>query len=464
VLAADAGVDAETIESVRAQLVAGQAVRLELLLASGPPSPHQLELCVQPVPGRFGGDWDFVAVVTDVTAREHSLRALAESEDRYRRLVEASPAPIVVHRGGRIRFVNPAGLDLVGAVSAEEVLNRPIMDFVHPDFREIVTERVLKMEETGEGMYLLEEKLLRLDGEVIDVEIAGAQIVYEGEPAIQLVGRDVTDRRRAEEENRRLQERILEVRHHESLVGVADGVAHQLAGLSSTIVDTADQTLMEVSADPAGSALLAIRKAGLEIATLTEQLRAYAGRRRIVRRRVDLSQLVVDISGRLEAEIGGLATVSYELPGDLPRVSVDASLLRRVAQDLVRNAADALGGKPGAIRVRTHVVEADAETLARVEPPAALEPGRYVALEVRDTGCGMDANTRSRILDPFFSTKSPGRGLGLCEVCGLVRAQGGGIQVESEPGRGTTVTVLLPAVARLASVGSRPQAGVRSSS
>lgn len=460
-LAAEAGVDAATIASVRARLAAGEAVRLDFRVGSDSYSLRQLEICIEPVPGRFGGDCDFVAALADVTAREQAMRELTESEERYRRLVEASPAPIVVHSDGRIRFINPAGLDLVGAKRADEVLGRSVMDFVHPDFRGVVLERVRKMEETGEASYLLEERFLRLDGTVIDVEVAGAAIVYEGEPAIQIVGRDVTQRRRSEEKQRRLGARLREMKHHESLVGVADGVASQLAGLSSIIVGTADQSLTETARGPQAGAFLAIRKAGLRMAALGEQLLAFAGRRRIVPRRVDLSQLVLDVSERLEAEIGRQVSLSYELPGDLPRVSVDATLVRRVALDLVRNAVDALGGKPGAIRLRTYAVEADSEILARVAPPAALEPGRYVALEVGDTGCGMDAQTRSRMLDPFFSTKSPGRGLGLSEVIGLVHAQGGGLSVESEPGQGTTVTVLLPALAGLASVGPRPEAGAR---
>jgi signal transduction histidine kinase len=131
--------------------------------------------------------------------------------------------------------------------------------------------------------------------------------------------------------------------------------------------------------------------------------------------------------------------------------------LRRIALGLARNAADALGERVGTVTVRTGVAEVDEARLARVQPSDTLAPGRYVFLEVSDTGCGMDAETRARILDPFFTTKSPGRGLGLSEVLGLVRAQGGGIDIESEPGKGTRVAVLFPAPAPspVHSVGSR---------
>lgn len=443
-LAEEAGIDAATIASVAARLAAGEAVRIDLRLET--PASRRLELVVQPVPGRFGGECDFVSVLSDVTSREESARALAESEDRYRRLVDSSPAPIVVHAGGRVRFANPAALELLGAASADDVIGRPAMSFVHADFQEVAAERVRKMEETGEGVYLLEEKLLRLDGSEIDVEVAGAAIVYEGERAIQLVGRDVTERNRSAAERRRLEARLRRIQHHESLVGVAEGVVRQLAEASSTIVGTVDEALSRGTEPHTERALRAIRRAGLRIAALEDQLLGFAGRGRMVRRRVDLSQLVVDVSERIEVELGTNAGVVYDLPGDLPHASIDAVLMRRVVLDLVRNAADALQGRRGSIRVTTRAIDADADGLAGVEPPVSLEPGRYVVLEVRDTGCGMDAVTRSRSLEPFFTTKSRGRGLGLSEVLGLVQAQGGAIQVQSEPGSGTTVTVLLPAL------------------
>ena len=435
-----AGVDRSSLDAVRARLEAGEPARLEVPLAHRGARPRRVDAIVQPVPA-IG----FVAVVTDVTERRRAEAARAESEDRYRRLVESCPEPIVVHSGGCIRFINPAGIALLGAESAADLLGRPIMDFVHADFHGIVAERVRKMEETGEPGYRLEEKLLRLDGSVVEVEVAGARVLFEGEPAIQLVGRDLTHRRRAEEERRRHADRVRETRRRESLFALAEGVAHRLSELSGTIVESADQALAQ-GPEAGGRAghTAAIRRAGLRIRALTEQLLAFVGKRRAIARPVDLSALVMEISDRLEKEVGAAVALTYDLPARLPRALVDGVQVRRVALGLVRNAADALGEAGGTITLRTGATEVDEARLARVQPPDALAPGRYVYLEVRDAGCGMDAETRARILEPFFTTKSPGRGLGLCEVMGLVRAQGGGLEIESAPGRGTRVTVLLP--------------------
>ena len=203
-LAAEAGLSEGIVSGLAASLRDGGSGRFSLLVG-GPDdeTPRALEVSVQAMPAREGTGREFVALLADVTARRSAERALAESEDRYRSLVESSPEPIVVHAAGRIAFINPAGLALVGARTTDEVVGRSIMEFVHPDFREIVAERARKMAETGEPGYLLEEKLLRLDGREIDVEVAGSRIVFEGEPAIQLVGRDVTERRRAEAERQR---------------------------------------------------------------------------------------------------------------------------------------------------------------------------------------------------------------------------------------------------------------------
>jgi signal transduction histidine kinase len=202
---------------------------------------------------------------------------------------------------------------------------------------------------------------------------------------------------------------------------------------------------------------------GLRLATLAEQLLGYVGRRPADGAASNLSSLVLELSQGLEAELDPAATLSFDLPVGLPSVRVNAVQMRRVVGRLVRNALDALGPAGGRVLVRTRVVEVDEAQLASVQPPGVLSAGIHVALEVRDDGCGMDEATSARVCDPFFSTKSPERGLGLAEVTGLVGAQGGALCVESAPGRGTTIRLLFPALPapRPAGVAGRPAAGPR---
>lgn len=368
----------------------------------------------------------------------------SESEERYRALVEACPDPIVVHAAGMVRFVNPAALQLLGASDADEVVGRGVMEFVHPDFRRVVGERMTKMLETGRPAYLLEEKIVRIDGSVRDVEIAGGPVSFRGERAIQLVGRDVTERRRDEARRRQLEERVREARRRDSLLQLGGGIAHELQQLSASLLETVDTSVAD-GKPVTGARLRSVRKVGLRMQELTEQLLSFVGEHAPAQTLIDLSGIVLELSERLDAEVGA-ASLGFDLPAHLPRVHADVASLRRIVGALVHNAVDAIGSGVGNVGIRTLRLELDAVALADFHPFDALAPGEYVAIEVRDTGCGMDEETRSRVLDPFFSTKSPGRGLALAEVLGLVGAARGGIRVASTKGRGTTVTVAFPSV------------------
>jgi PAS domain S-box-containing protein len=138
-------------------------------------------------------------VVRDITQRKRAEEALRESEERYRRLVELSPETIIVHAAGKFVYINTAGIKLLGADSPEQIIGKPILDVVHPDYLETVKARIKQLQVDGSQTDLIEEKLIRLDGQVIDVEVAGIPITYSGKPAIQLVVREITERKRAEE-------------------------------------------------------------------------------------------------------------------------------------------------------------------------------------------------------------------------------------------------------------------------
>jgi CheY-like chemotaxis protein len=150
--------------------------------------------------------------------------------------------------------------------------------------------------------------------------------------------------------------------------------------------------------------------------------------------------LVGEITHLVQATIPKRVALKLELAPDLPAVEADSSQVQQVIMNLVINAAEAIGDRPGAVTVRTSLRRLD-------EGHEDLQPGDYVCLEVRDDGCGMDESTRTRIFDPFFTTKFTGRGLGLAAVSGIVRSHHGAIRVNSAPGQGSVFEVLFAAMA-----------------
>jgi len=174
---------------------------------------------------------------------------------------------------------------------------------------------------------------------------------------------------------------------------------------------------------------------------------AYSGKGRFVIGRYDLSEIVREMAQMLEVSVSKKATLRYSFASGLPAVEADATQLRQVIMNLITNASESLGDLSGVISVTTGVMECDRAYLADSRLDDRLPEGRYVYLEVADTGSGMDEETLRRIFDPFFTTKFTGRGLGLAVVLGIVRGHHGAIKVYSEPGKGTNFKILFPAVA-----------------
>ncbi|MBM2840572.1 MAG: sensor histidine kinase response regulator, partial [Bacteroidetes bacterium] len=188
----------------------------------------------------------FVAVFDNITERKRAEEALRESEQRYRSLVEMSPDAIAVHSEGVFVFVNTAAVRLLGATCAKDLIGKPIMDFVHPDSREMVKERVRMIREEGTQAPLIEEKFMRLDGTVVDVEVAAIQFVYQGKPAIRVVVRDITGRNRAERELKLLAQTVACTRDCVSITDLEDRILF----VNDAFVETYGYTRNELIGNP----------------------------------------------------------------------------------------------------------------------------------------------------------------------------------------------------------------------
>jgi len=296
----------------------------------------------------------------------------------------------------------------------------------------------------------LEQRLLRADGSICWVQLRLSSLHTDAEGTIHVLGAgsDITELKRAEADRERLARHVEETQRLESLGILAGGIAHDFNNLLTVIRGSARLALEEL---PRGASVrervVRIASAADHAAALTDEMLAYAGKSSTALVPLDVNALLVATADLLRGSIAGRATLDFDLAPALPAVEVDAGALRRALMNLVLNAAESEEVE-GRVLVRTRVEDVDRERLAAAFGAATLEPGRHVVVEVRDTGRGMDPATRDRIFEPFFSTKFSGRGLGLAAVLGIVQSHRGAIEVESAPGRGTCVRLLLPPSAR----------------
>lgn len=266
-------------------------------------------------------------------------------------------------------------------------------------------------------------------------------------PRIYGLVQDLTDQHRAEEEQRRLEQQVMQAQKLESLGVLAGGIAHDFNNLLTSILGNADLALSELSpANPACVYLEDIEKVSRRAADLCRQMLAYSGKGRFVVQPLSLNEVVREMAYLLTVSISKKVVIKYNFFAELPSVMADATQLRQIVMNLITNASEAIGELSGVVTLSTGVMDCDAAYLQSVVGDSEIHPaGQYVFLEVSDTGCGMDQETLSRIFDPFFTTKFTGRGLGLAAVMGIVRGHKGALRVYSEKGRGSTFKILLPA-------------------
>ncbi|MBN9162808.1 MAG: PAS domain-containing protein [Myxococcales bacterium] len=379
------------------------------------------------------------SLVADRTA------ALGRSEALYRTLVLNAPVAVIVHRDGKILFVNPAAVTLCAESSEKRLVGRSIVDLVSASV-------ALHAGAAGERPERVEVTLRRRDGTRADVEWTSIAVDFDGAPATFSLAVDVSERKRMEHERRRLEEQMRHTQKLKSLGVLAGGIAHDFNNLLVGILGNADLVIraLALSAIPESARvqLERIKVSAIRAAELTRRMLAYSGKGTFVVRPLDLNGLTREMVDLLNVSLSKSATLVLELAADLPLLEGDATQIRQVVMNLVTNAADAIGDAAGTVTVRTSVIEAGRDLRGALYIADSLVPGSYVCLEVSDTGSGMDEATRSRIFDPFFTTKEKGRGLGLAAVLGIVRSHGGALALETRPGRGSRFRVLFPRAER----------------
>ncbi|MBF0547245.1 MAG: PocR ligand-binding domain-containing protein [Candidatus Riflebacteria bacterium] len=379
----------------------------------------------------------------EILQRNLVTEKLRESEEKYRALVDTTDTGyVILDRHGIVLEANQEYVRLTGHKCLEEIIGRRVTDWTAPHDRDRNAEQVQKCFGNGSVRHL-EIDYIDKQGIIIPVEIDATRVPEE--KIVSLI-RDISGRKKAEENRLKMERQIVQVQKLESLGLLAGGIAHDFNNLMQGVIGNADLALMDSTvSEITRESLTGIISAGRQAADLCRQLLAYSGKGRFVLRKLNLKDLVQEMGSILEISISKKISLRYCLDDPLPPFEGDPSQIRQVLMNLIINASEAIGDNIGTIKISVDARDWTSENLRKIEFND-LAPGRYLILEVKDSGCGMDNATCSQVFDPFFSTKKTGRGLGLSAVQGIVRSHKGRIRVDSEKGQGTSFLIMFPAV------------------
>ncbi len=381
-------------------------------------------------------------------------RELVATRDRLRiTLASIGDGVIVTDCEGRINFMNRVAEELSGW-SNDAAEGKPIeevLTLVRKDDSQPVQNPVSEALKTRNVVGLANHTvLISRDGRRVPIDDSASPIrVADGETIGGImVFRDISERRKNEALERERHEQQLEIARLESLRRMAGGIAHDFNNLLTGILGSA--SVLEESLDSRDAALVKeIQRAGKRAAALTKQMLAYSGREWMNSVTIDLNTQIRDHLADIRTSLPVEAQIHLALCAADPLVEGDAAQIQQILTNLVINAAEALADRQGLIEIATGFVE-NRPSQFSVHMRTTVAAGPYAVIEVRDNGIGITGAVLRQVFDPFFTTKFTGRGLGISQVVGIVRAHRGDIEVMSEPGAGTAFRVFLCAQQRLA--------------
>jgi two-component system cell cycle sensor histidine kinase/response regulator CckA len=378
----------------------------------------------------------------EITERRRMEEALRESEEKYRTLVEESFDGIFIQKGLKIIFANERLYEMLG-YPAGELEGQDHWVIYHPDYQPLTRERGQARMRGEDVPSQYEVKLQRKDGRSFDAEIRARAILFGNDPGIQVWIRDITEQKRSAQEKEKLQAQLNQAQKMESVGRLAGGVAHDLNNLLSPILGYGEMLQEDIAPhDERRNAVDQIVQTAIRAKDVIRQLLTFSRKQPIVGRVADLSKVIKGFEKLLRRTIREDIEISTSSGPEPLSVRMDVGQIEQVIMNLAVNAQDAMPDG-GVLTIRTEPAVLD-EDFSTCHPGSI--PGAYAMLSVSDTGCGMDHETAQHIFEPFFTTKGEhGTGLGLATVYGIVKQHEGYISIESEPGKGTTVRVYLPA-------------------
>ncbi len=374
-----------------------------------------------------------------ISERNRKVVELRESEGRFRQLTQAAFEGIGISAEGRVIDINDQILKMFG-YERDEMIGRPITELVAPESRAMVAEA---MRTAREGVY--EHQALRKDGTMFHAEVQ-AKMARIGSRALRMTAvRDLTERRKAEEQRKKMEEQLRQAQKMEALAALAGGTAHEFNNMLGIIIGYSQLAKEELAgAHPVQANLDEILRASLRAKEITRQILAFSRQQREDREIIQLGRAASAAVKHVRNAVPATVEIQARLPEHGPVILGNPTQIEQVILNLCLNAWHAMDEKGGLIRLTQETVTLDQQA-AEIHP--ALREGVYERLSISETGKGMNAGTLARIFEPFFTTKPLGKGsgLGLAVVHGIMQAHEGAVVAASEPGRGATFDLYFPA-------------------
>jgi len=373
-----------------------------------------------------------LSIVQDITER-------IEREEEYKRLINGmNDTVFVIDFNRKFVEVNDTAVKSLG-YSREELLSMGPQG-IDSSISDKGISLLIEGMKTDE-IQVFETEHKTKSGNKIPVEISSSRVTYKGEPAILSIARDITERKKAEEEKEKMNSQLLQAQKMESVGRLAGGIAHDFNNLLTAIIGYGHLLYDEMKQeDPNKEMMEEILRAANQAANLTGQLLAFSRRNPVKLEVIDLNSLVIGIEKMIERLTGENINFSCMIHEDQLNIKADPTQLEQIILNLIVNARDAMpkGGKIIAKTEKVNISDGDTNDI-----PYSYA-GDFACLSVTDTGLGMDKKTVSKIFDPFFTTKKTGTGLGLSVVHEIIKKLEGWVNVESTPEKGTTFKVYLP--------------------
>lgn len=398
-----------------------------------------------------GRDKLIAGFTIDETERRKSEALLRESDERFRLAFEnANVGMCLVDTQGKLFKVNRQLCEIFG-YSKEEMEGMTVSDIAHPDYRDVSTAFIHQAESGEVDHSEFEKTYIHKDGRTVCGQVSSSLVRSAAGEPLYFISHvlDITARKQAEEERLNLERQLLHAQKLESLGVLAGGIAHDFNNILMAIIGNAELARMKLKPEsPLVANLQQIVEASMRAAELAKQMLAYSGKGKLLVEKLELNRIIEEMLPMLEVSISKKALLRFKLNPDIPAVEADATQIHQLIINLVINASEAIGDQDGAITITTGSMTCDRNSLNNTWSNDNLSEGLYVYLEVTDSGCGMDKEVLDKLFDPFFSTKFTGRGLGMPAALGIIRGHKGTITVSSEPGKGTSCKILLPAADR----------------